>query len=60
MSSEEINQNIQVFVRCRPLNPREKQASIEFVPEKRIIRTIQQNKLYSFDGVFDCKAEQFK
>nr|XP_027198393.1 kinesin-like protein KIF11 [Dermatophagoides pteronyssinus] len=60
MSSEEINQNIQVFVRCRPLNSTEKKASIEIVPEKRIIRSSQQNKLYSFDGVFDSNAEQFK
>ncbi|XP_046919243.1 kinesin-like protein at 61F [Dermatophagoides farinae] len=60
MSSEEINQNIQVFVRCRPLNLNEKKATIEIVPEKRVIRTFPQNKLYSFDGVFDSKAEQYK
>src|SRR5699024_3064998 len=56
----EENQNIQVFVRCRPLKPNEKKSHLELSTEKRIIKYSQQNKLYSFDNVFDAKAKQFK
>lgn len=57
--SEEVNQNIQVFVRCRPLNTSEKRSHIDLIPEKRTIKASQQNKTYTFDNVFDAKAKQF-
>lgn len=55
---EEVNQNIQVFVRCRPLNTNEKKGHIDLIPEKRTIKTSQQNKSYTFDNVFDAHTKQ--
>ncbi|KAI7690377.1 hypothetical protein SSS_10863 [Sarcoptes scabiei] len=56
--SDEVNQNIQVFVRCRPLKSLEKKGPIEIISDKRAIRAIQHNKTYAFDNVFDSKANQ--
>ncbi|KAH9390136.1 Kinesin- protein 11 [Tyrophagus putrescentiae] len=54
----EENQNIQVFVRSRPLNKGEKRSQLELAAEKRTIRYAPQNKVYSFDSVFDANAKQ--
>lgn len=55
----EENQNIQVFVRCRPLNASEKRSSIELIPERKTIKYSHQNRQYTFDNVFDAKSKQF-
>lgn len=54
----EENQNIQVFVRSRPLKAAEKKSGLELIPEKKTIKFIPQNKFYTFDNVFDSKAKQ--
>lgn len=56
---QEENQNIQVFVRSRPLHADEKRSSVELITEKKTIRVASQNKTYSFDNVFDAKVKQY-
>lgn len=56
----EENQNIQVFVRSRPLNEREKKSQLELAADRRVIRYAPQNKVYSFDSVFDANAKQME
>lgn len=56
-------QNIQVFVRCRPLNSHEKKSMVNVLPEKREVRvernsTIQETKNFQFDRVFAPDAQQ--
>lgn len=53
----EVNQNIQVFVRSRPLNNGEKKGTIDIIPEKRCIQ-MHNNKVFSFDNVFSSQATQ--
>lgn len=58
LKMSEENQNIQVFVRCRPLNASEKKSGIELIPERRTIKYLPQNRNYTFDNVFDSKTKQ--
>lgn len=53
-------QNIQVFVRCRPLNPHERRAVVEVSPEKREVRvnSSYENKNFYFDQVFAPDSKQ--
>lgn len=57
-------QNIQVFVRCRPLNNHERRAVVDVVPDKNEVRVLdrsskaQDTKNFYFDQVFDSNAEQ--
>ncbi|KAG9510051.1 Kinesin-like protein KIF11, partial [Fragariocoptes setiger] len=50
------NQNIQVFVRCRPQNPHEKRCVVDVLPERKEIRVHEKNshdpKSFYFDRVF--------
>lgn len=59
------DQNIQVFVRCRPLNGNEKRSVVETIPEKREIKVLDRNsgptyegKNFFFDQVFAPDAKQ--
>lgn len=57
-------QNIEVFVRCRPLNPNERRAVVDVVPDKNEVRVldrsskVQDTKNFYFDEVFDSDAAQ--
>jgi len=58
-------QNIQVFVRCRPLNSNEKRSVVEVLPERREIKVLDRNasttyetKNFYFDQVFSPDARQ--
>lgn len=57
-------QNIEVFVRCRPLNQNERRAVVEVVPDKSEVRVLdrssklQDTKNFYFDEVFDSDAAQ--
>jgi len=58
-------QNIQVFVRCRPLNNNEKRSVVEVLPERREIKVLDRNantsydtKNFYFDQVFSPDAKQ--
>lgn len=57
-------QNIQVFVRCRPLNSHERRSVVEVVPEKNEVKVLdrtksaQDTKNFYFDQVFDPDARQ--
>lgn len=54
-------QNIQVFVRCRPLSDQERRSVIEVVPERREIvfqDNQQEPKNFYFDHVFSSTASQ--
>jgi kinesin family protein 11 len=57
-------QNIQVFVRCRPLNPNERRSVVEVVADKNEIKVLdrssktQDTKNFYFDQVFDADAPQ--
>lgn len=60
------DQNIQVFVRCRPLNSNEKRSVVETIPEKREIKVLDRNsgptyegKNFYFDQVFAPDAVQY-
>lgn len=51
-------QNIQVFVRCRPLRSEEKHSSIGILPETNEVRLPQHAKEFYFDRVFSPDAPQ--
>uniref|UniRef100_A0A6G1SG51 Kinesin-like protein n=2 Tax=Aceria tosichella TaxID=561515 RepID=A0A6G1SG51_9ACAR len=51
-------QNIQVFVRCRPLRSDEKCSNIEIIPEANEVRVPPQSREYHFDRVFAQDAPQ--
>lgn len=63
----ESNQNIQVFVRCRPIKPNEKKNMVEVVPDRREIRVNDRGssllsdrlaKTFTFDNVFTADTKQ--
>ncbi|RWS15023.1 kinesin-like boursin [Dinothrombium tinctorium] len=71
MDCQESDQNIAVFVRCRPMKANEKKNVVEVLPEHRVIRVNDRgtigalpnnDKLYSrtftFDSVFGPQTEQ--
>lgn len=57
-------QNIQVFVRCRPLNPHERRSVVDVVPNKNEVKVLdrtkaaQETKDFYFDQVFDAETAQ--
>lgn len=57
-------QNIQVFVRCRPLNSHEKRSVVDVVQDKCEVKVVDRNskssdtKNFYFDQVFDPDAAQ--
>uniref|UniRef100_A0A6G1SR69 Kinesin-like protein n=1 Tax=Aceria tosichella TaxID=561515 RepID=A0A6G1SR69_9ACAR len=57
-------QNIQVFVRCRPLNPHERRSVVDVVADKNEIKVLdrssktQDTRNFYFDQVFDVDAGQ--
>lgn len=57
-------QNIQVFVRCRPLNSHERRSVVDVVRERHEIKVLdrskstQDTKNFYFDEVFDTDSEQ--
>lgn len=59
-------QNIQVFVRCRPLNTHERRPVVEVKPEKNEIKVLdkstktQDTKNFYFDQVFDGVTKQIE
>lgn len=57
-----MRQNIQVFVRCRPLRPQEKRSFVTVVPERREIqvseRSSNDTRNFHFDQVFGPDEEQ--
>ena len=60
---DEIGQNIQVFVRCRPLNQAEKDKKAYSIVETPHIKQIDvkdklSSKSYQFDRVFGPKSQQ--
>lgn len=42
-------QNIQVFVRCRPLKPEEKRSVVDVLPDRREIKVAERNSSTSYD-----------
>jgi kinesin family protein 11 len=51
-------QNIQVFVRCRPLRCDEKSSPIEIIPDAKEVRVPTQTREFHFDQVFSSDAPQ--
>lgn len=51
-------QNIQIFVRCRPLKNDERAASLNLDPERQVVRIDSQNREFQFDQVFAAKTPQ--
>ncbi|KAI1295600.1 Kinesin-like protein KIF11 [Halotydeus destructor] len=67
----EISQNIQVFIRCRPLNEKnnEKKNVVEIVPERREVVVKERNggsagerfnRNFYYDDVFDTETSQLE
>jgi len=58
------SQNIQVFVRCRPLKDNEKRSAVEVLPERSQIKLVERSKSsesaknFVFDQVFSCDSRQ--
>ena len=57
------SQNIQVFVRCRPLKDNEKRSAVEVLPERNEIKLVERSKRSSaknfvYDQVFSCDSRQ--
>lgn len=51
-------QNIQVFVRCRPLDTHEKWSSLEVLPERREVKVPPVARNFYFDQVFSSDTPQ--
>jgi kinesin family protein 11 len=68
-TSAEVNQNIQVFVRCRPLKPNEKKNAVEVVSDRKEVRINESKsiatdryntKTFTFDNTFNCDTPQIE
>lgn len=59
------NQNIQVFVRCRPMNNNERRSVVDVLPERREVRVQpstanQQPRSFYYDQVFQQDTDQIE
>lgn len=53
-----MTENIQVFVRCRPLKPEERPSSLEIVEDNNEVRVPTVNRIFNFNQVFSPDAPQ--